>query len=178
MSVTRLLLDLRTRGVEVSAHEDRLRLAAPRGVLSPALVEIVRAEKSALLALLEAEALGDMLSAWACDDAARWKRVHTVLLQSYHPRWEQVNGHDVLVAWAGARRAAMEAAQKVSRLRSLQTRGFNQAGELRGAVADAAFFGRVADRLQAEVAQALVEAPGARRMLSALLVGESEEAQS
>lgn len=57
MSPKDLLAVLRARGVRVTAHGDRLRVVAPRGVLTPELLEMLAVRKSELL--LE-------LRPWAC----------------------------------------------------------------------------------------------------------------
>lgn len=51
-SVSVLLESLRARGIEVSAAGDKLKTVAPKGALTPELVEGLRAHKAELLALL------------------------------------------------------------------------------------------------------------------------------
>jgi TubC N-terminal docking domain len=52
MSAKDLLRDLRTSGVEVSAHDGYIDLDAPRGVLTDELIEAVAKAKPRLLKLL------------------------------------------------------------------------------------------------------------------------------
>jgi len=49
-----LLLELRTRGIVVEPVGERLRLEAPEGALTPALLDQVRHHKAELLELLRA----------------------------------------------------------------------------------------------------------------------------
>ncbi len=52
MNPATLLSDLRRRGVELTAEGDRLRYRAPRGVLSPELLDDLRSHKREILAKL------------------------------------------------------------------------------------------------------------------------------
>jgi hypothetical protein len=57
MSATAILADLAQRGVHLHPDGDRLHVDAPRGVLTPALLETLRAHKPELLAELESRAV-------------------------------------------------------------------------------------------------------------------------
>ena len=67
MSVLTLIEDLRRRGVELAAKGDRLSCRAPRGVLSPELLDDLRSHKTEILAGLStpfAKLESDWAAAW------------------------------------------------------------------------------------------------------------------
>ncbi len=53
MSMAELLVELRSRGVELTAMGERLRIDAPKGVLTPEIRETLARHKAEILALLE-----------------------------------------------------------------------------------------------------------------------------
>lgn len=53
MTAGELLRELHRRGVRLTAHEGRLRCEAPRGTITPDLVEAMRQHKAAVLAILQ-----------------------------------------------------------------------------------------------------------------------------
>ncbi|WP_273000753.1 hypothetical protein [Hydrogenibacillus schlegelii] len=52
MTAAELLRELHRRGVRITAHEGRLRCEAPRGTITPDLVEAMRQHKAELMRLL------------------------------------------------------------------------------------------------------------------------------
>jgi hypothetical protein len=89
MSARDLLRDLRTSGVEVSAHDGYIDLDAPRGVLTDQLLDAVTKAKPRLLKLLdreqrkleEAERRG-LVVKWAKDSG--WIALHDPLTAEWH----------------------------------------------------------------------------------------------
>ena len=82
-----VLADLRRRGVRLIVDGDRLRLDAPRGVLSLAEVEGLRREKAALLEAIRAEEIaraapragrsGELVIPFGADPRFRWWEANT-----------------------------------------------------------------------------------------------------
>ena len=74
MTPADLLTDLRRRDVTVWTEGDRLSFDGPEGAVTPALIELLRESKPALLAILEAE----QLAAYGLGRCARCRRIVTV----------------------------------------------------------------------------------------------------
>ncbi len=55
MTAPQLLEDLKAHGVTVASNGDRLKLAAPPGVLKPRVLDLARRHKAELLELLDLE---------------------------------------------------------------------------------------------------------------------------
>lgn len=108
--------------------------------------------------------------AWAGNKPERWKRVHTALLRIYTPAWERVDARDILVAWAAACLALTRAKRQLTRLERLQRPlGRRELDAKRARQADMSFWGRLANRLVAQVPTALAEDAEAAKVLAALV---------
>jgi hypothetical protein len=77
MNATELLIELQTQGVIVTACDGRLRLDAPKGILTPDVQDRIRASKSGIMDALRqpwARRLSAMLSAMDDADARQMLR--------------------------------------------------------------------------------------------------------
>lgn len=116
------------------------------------------------------EEVSCQVRAWAGNKPERWKRVHTALLRIYTPVWEHVDGRDILVAWAAACLALTRAKRELTRLEGLQRPlGRRELDAKRARQADMSFWGRLANRLAAQVPTALAEDAKAAKVLAALV---------
>jgi len=92
MNTLDLLAELKRLNVKVTLNGDKLRLDAPKGVLTPELKEVVSQQKPALIALLEAEEARRLLEVqgWvvvyskAIGEAVLWCRDEKVIIPT---RW-------------------------------------------------------------------------------------------
>lgn len=108
--------------------------------------------------------------AWAGNKPERWKRVHTALLRIYTPAWDRVDARDILVAWAAAWLALIRAKHQLTRLESLQRPLTRRELDAKGGrQADVTFWGRLADRLAAQVPTALAQDAEVAKVLLALV---------
>ena len=74
MSAAQLLAELRARDCDVTALDERLRVDAPAGVLTPDLRAVIAQHKPELLALLVAEAARASVEAITAECRRRWAR--------------------------------------------------------------------------------------------------------
>ena len=79
MTAAELLAELRRRGVKLTVNGDRLRYEAPRGALTPELLEAMRQHKPELLRLLSRPPIPQDVVAGveAALRAGRWVRIAT-----------------------------------------------------------------------------------------------------
>ena len=94
MNTARLLRDLEERGVRFEADDGRLRYRAPVGVLTPQIIDELRARKAELLALLVSTAPPNLDG--ARDLAAAWRgAVRELSDLAGYPRLALGPGHAV-----------------------------------------------------------------------------------
>jgi len=113
---------------------------------------------------------------WADNDPKRWQRLHNALLRIYAPTWERIDARDLLVSWTAACLALTRAKRDLKRLERLQhpltSREIDTKG---GRQADVSFWGRLAQRLSAQVPGALTEDMEATKVLVAVIGGKRGE---
>lgn len=177
MSAQEIITSISRLGITLSLNGDRLRVDAPKGVVTNELIRQITDHKSELLAIICGEGDIDLLTEannvvapvphptddnlvkrlkeWAMDDPVRWKRIHSTLLKTYPLTWVFQQHRRALVSWAAAELALTRAMVELERFGCLD-RLLNQRerNARAGRQVDIQFWGRLSTRLlpQAEVA--------------------------
>ena len=151
-----LRISLRTDGEYIYYRPEK---AAP-----PEFVEMLRDHKPQLLqtlseAAFEQPASTTMLQAinyWAADNLTRWKQIRSVINRGYFPKPYLIDGRDILVAWAAANVALVDANSKLHVLLGLRRRLTTQElVSMAGRRADIGFWGRLVVQLHTRTASAI-----------------------
>ncbi|MSQ17734.1 MAG: hypothetical protein EXR54_09295 [Dehalococcoidia bacterium] len=123
--------------------------------------------------------LGERVTAWAGDDASRWKKIHGNLLGAYGPAWPLVEARCTVVGWAAAWVAITKAQQELARLENLRsftarllTRA--QQASMAARKVDILFWGRVARHFAQQVPAALSRDRESARIVARLVGGAGE----
>ena len=118
----------------------------------------------------------DMMSqilSWAGSDPKRWGLLHNALLRIYAPKWEHIDARDILVSWTAACLALTRAKRDLKRLERLQHPLTSREVDTKGGrQADVSFWGRLAQRLSAQIPSALTEDIEATKVLVAVIGGK------
>jgi len=93
---------------------------------------------------------------WAAEDPKRWQRLHNAILKIYAPAYDYIDARDILVSWAAAHSALTSAQNELKRLESIRSRlSQRETDTKRARQADTSFWGRLSQRLNGKIPNAL-----------------------